>query len=408
MTSADDLAGTMTPDTETVSPGAIADTVETLPAWTYDNQEFFALERERLFMRNWQLVCHVSDVAKPGDYMTLDLLGERAAVVRGRDDKLRAFVNVCRHRAARVLAGDKGTCQGRIVCPYHGWNYDLDGKLKAVPAETSFPGLNKAKLGLVPLALEIAHGFVFVRFDGSGPSMAEILASVADMLRHYRIEEMVPIGSVWWREIEVDWKNVMDNYLEGYHVPLGHPGLLRLFGRDYRVATHPHGVSLARAELRDKESDNWSERAYQRLLPEFTHLPEDLRWSWQYVTWFPNGSIELYPEQVAFFQVIPERPGKCWVRAVSYGLPDDRREVSAARFANWRINDKVQAEDEFLVQDVQEGLKSRSYSVGYLSEKEVALRLFHDTLRSHLPAAWSRKEPAPGSVEAVDQAMTAS
>jgi hypothetical protein len=96
------------------------------------------------------------------------------------------------------------------------------------------------------------------------------------------------------------------------------------------------------------------------------------------------------------------------VRAVSYGLPDERREVSAARFANWRINDKVQAEDEFLVQDVQEGLKSRSYSVGYLSEKEVALRLFHDTLRSHLPVAWSRKEPPLGSVEAVDRAMAAS
>jgi phenylpropionate dioxygenase-like ring-hydroxylating dioxygenase large terminal subunit len=408
MTAIDDLSGGLGTIGDVAATGAPPGATETLPAWTYDNREFFALERERLFMRTWQLVCHVSDVAKPGDYMTLDIMGERAAVMRGRDDKLRAFFNVCRHRAARVLAGDKGSCAGRIVCPYHGWNYDLDGKLKAVPAETSFPGLNKAKLGLVPLELEVAHGFVFVRFDGTGPTMTEILAPVADMLKHYRIAEMQPLGPVWWREIDVDWKNVMDNYLEGYHVPMGHPGLLRMFGSDYLVATYPNAVSLARAEMRDKESQNWSERAYQRLLPEIDHLPEDLRWAWQYVTWFPNASIELYPEQVAFFQVIPERPGKCWVRAVSYGLPDDRRGMKAARFTNWRINDKVQAEDESLVQDVQEGLKSRTYSVGYLSEKEVALRQFHNTLRNHLPAAWSRKQPAPGTIEAVDRAMAAS
>ncbi len=388
--------------------GGSGDASETLAAWTYDNREFFALERDRLFMRSWQIVCHVSDVAKPGDYATLDMLGERAVVVRGRDDKLRAFVNVCRHRAARVLAGDKGTCTGRIVCPYHGWNYDLDGKLKAVPAETSFPGLKKAKLGLVPLDVDVVHGFVFIRFAGGGPGMAETLAPVKDVLDPYQIEQMVPLGPVWWREVEVDWKNVMDNYLEGYHVPVGHPGLLRLFGSDYQVSTYPTGVALARAELRDKESQNWSERAYQNLLPEMTHLAEDQRWKWQYVTWFPNASIELYPDQVAFFQVIPERPGKCWLRAVSYGLPDATPAMKAARYVNWRINDKVQAEDEKLVGDVQEGLLSRSYSVGYLSEKEVALRQFHDLIRAHLPVAWSRRAPAPGSVETVDRAMAAS
>ncbi len=381
---------------------------ETLPAWTYDNAEFFALERERLFMCTWQIVGHVSDVAKPGDYVTLDMLGERAVVVHGRDGKLRAFYNVCRHRAARVLAGDKGTCSGRIVCPYHGWNYDLDGKLKAVPAETSFPGLDKAKLGLVPLALDVAYGFLFVRFAGSGPSMAEVLEPLRHVLEPYRIADLQPLGSTWWRQIDVDWKNAMDNYLEGYHVPVGHPGLMRMFGPSYRVATYPGGVSLATAEMRDRDSNNWSERAYQHLLPEVEHLPESMRWTWQYVTWFPNSSIELYPEQVAFFQVIPDRPGKCWARAMGYGLPTEDRAMKAARFVNWRINDQVQAEDEQLVFDVQEGLKSRTYSGGYLSEKEVALRQFHDLVRGHLPVAWSRKEPTRGTLESVDRAMAAS
>ncbi|MSP83356.1 MAG: aromatic ring-hydroxylating dioxygenase subunit alpha [Alphaproteobacteria bacterium] len=387
---------------------ASAAPVETLPAWTYDNGEFFRLERERLFMRTWQLICHVSEVKNPGDYATLDILGERAMVVRGKDGVIRGFVNVCRHRAARVVAGERGNCSRAIVCPYHGWTYGLDGKLKAVPAETSFPGLTKTKLGLEPLAVEVCHGFVFARFAGAGPSMAEVLAPYNDVLAAFRIEEMEPIGPVWWRELEVDWKNVMDNYLEGYHVPVGHPGLHRMLGTNYQVEVGTYGVARAFAELRDKESNNWSERAYQRLLPEVEHLPEALRWSWQYISWFPNTALNIYPDQIDFFQVIPERPGKCWIRAIPYGLKDDRRGMKAARFLNWRINNQVQVEDEQLVQDVQEGLKSRVYSVGYLSEKEVCLRQFHDMIRSHLPVAFTRTPPATGMVEAVDRAMATS
>jgi len=382
--------------------------VETLPAWTYENREFFALERDRLFMRSWQLVCHVSEVKNPGDYATLDLMGERAMVIRGKDGQLRAFVNVCRHRAARVVSGEKGSCQTHIVCPYHGWTYGLDGKLKAVPAETSFPGLKKAKLGLVPLDIEVFMGLVFIRFSNSGPAMAEILAPYRDMLAHYRIEEMEPIGPIWWRELDVDWKNVMDNYLEGYHVPVGHPGLHRMFGSNYQVEVKPHGVARAYAELRDKESSNWSERAYQRLIPEVEHLPEDLRWIWQYVSWFPNTALDLYPDQIDFFQVIPEKPGRCWIRSIPYGLPDKRPEMKAVRYLNWRINDKVQIEDEQLVADVQEGLKSRVYGVGYLSEKELCLRQFHDMIRTYLPVAFTRTPPHPGAVEAVDRAMATS
>ncbi len=396
------------PEPSGVRADTTASPVETLPAWTYENPEFFRLERERLFMRTWQLVCHVSEVKNPGDYATLDMLGERAMVMRGKDGVLRGFFNVCRHRAARVVTGERGSCARAMVCPYHGWTYGLDGKLKAVPAETSFPGLSKSKLGLEPLALDVAFGFVFVRFAGAGPSMAEVLAPYRETLAAYRIEEMEPIGPVWWRELEVDWKNVMDNFLEGYHVAVGHPGLHRMFGTSYQVEVANYGVSRAFSELRDKESTNWSERAYQRLLPEVEHLPEKFRWSWQYVSWFPNTAFDLYPDQIDFFQVIPERPGKCWIRSIPYGLPDSRPAMKAARYLNWRINNQVQLEDERLVQDVQEGLKSRIYSFGYLSEKEVCLRQFHDMVRSHLPVAYTRTPPAPGTAEAVDRAMATS
>jgi phenylpropionate dioxygenase-like ring-hydroxylating dioxygenase large terminal subunit len=94
--------------------------VETLPAWTYEDPEFFALEKERIFMRSWQVVCHVNEVREVGAYATLDLMGERALVIRGKDGPLRAFHNVCRHRAARVVGGDRGTCPRAMVCPYPG------------------------------------------------------------------------------------------------------------------------------------------------------------------------------------------------------------------------------------------------------------------------------------------------
>ena len=112
----------------------------TLPGWTYNNAEFFELEKEYLFLSNWMLVCHVSEVPNPGDFATLRLMGERALVVRGEDGELRAFYNVCRHRAAAVVQGRTGSCSSTgIRCPYHGWLYGLDGSLKAVPAEATFP-----------------------------------------------------------------------------------------------------------------------------------------------------------------------------------------------------------------------------------------------------------------------------
>ena len=166
----------------------------TLPGWVYNNAEFFELEKEYLFLSNWMLVCHSSEVAKPGDFATLHLLGERAFVMRGEDGELRAFYNVCRHRAAAVVQGKNGSCSSSgIRCPYHGWVYGLDGSLKAVPAEASFPGLKKENYGLKPLDIEICLGFVFVRFRSVGPSVAERLAPYLPELAPYRLEEMVPL-----------------------------------------------------------------------------------------------------------------------------------------------------------------------------------------------------------------------
>ncbi len=381
---------------------------ETLPGWTYHSPEFFALEREKLFLRSWQFVCHVSEVARPGDFTTLNLLGERALVVRGEDGTLRAFYNVCRHRAAAVATGASGHCDGQLRCPYHGWVYALDGHLKAVPGQQSFPEMDKAEYGLRPLAIELFQGFVFVNFasDG-GPSVAERMAPYVDELLPYRLGDLEPFGRPYGADIAVDWKNVMDNFLEGYHVPVGHPGLYRLFGTRYDSELAPHGVSRAIHWLRDKSSENWSERHYQKLLPEQTHLPEDRRHAWAYYTLLPNVAIDVYCDHVDVFHVIPTGAGACRYRGRAYRLPAPSRALSAAQFLNRRINAQVQREDEVLVASVQEGLASRSYVSGILSEKEICLRQFHDLVRAALPVAGLKQAPEPGGMARADAALAA-
>ena len=117
-----------------------------LPGWIYRDAEFLQAERQRVFAPSWQLICHVSDIPNPGDYQTLDFLGEPLVALRGQDGAIKAFYNVCRHRAARLLDGGSGHCAGRIVCPYHAWTYALDGRLTTLPHRKEFDHFSAGSL----------------------------------------------------------------------------------------------------------------------------------------------------------------------------------------------------------------------------------------------------------------------
>ena len=370
----------------------------TLPAWTYDNEEFFALERERIFLPSWQIVGHVNDVPEVGDYMTFEMLGERAFVIRGKDGELRAFHNVCRHRAHAVVMGGQGTCKRAITCPYHGWTYELDGRLKGIPAAETFQGLDQSAYGLKTLDLEIYLGFVFIRFAGDGPSVAERLAPYTEELSHYRFEDMVPIEKRWNEPIAVDWKNAMDNYLEDYHFITGHPGLAALMERDYDREVAPSGASRLSHRMKENPQRTWSVRHYQKLLPNLEHLPEELRRRWTYVTLFPNISFDVYADKMDFFQLVPLAPGECLLRGRTYALPDERRETRAARYLGSRINRRVQDEDNALTLSVQGGLGSSAYDVGLLSDKEIVVKGFQDWIRTQLPVGKLYRPPPAGTI----------
>jgi phenylpropionate dioxygenase-like ring-hydroxylating dioxygenase large terminal subunit len=365
-----------------------------LPAWTYRDAEFFHIECERVMRPSWQVVCHVSDIRSPGQWHTLEFLGESIIVVRGQDDAVRAFTNVCHHRGSRLVDGASG-CAKKLVCPYHAWTYNLDGSLAGVPGKASYPDFAMSEHGLTPVELEVWRGFVFVRLAPGGPSVREMMAPYEEMVAPYRFEEMEAIGRVTLRPRAVNWKNVADNYSDGLHIPIAHPGLTRLFGRGYGVEAEEN-VDRMWGALVERPSPNLSERLYQKLLPPVPHLPQEAQRLWLYFKLWPNVAFDIYPDQIDFMQFLPVSPTETLIREISYALPDGRREMKAARYLNWRINRQVNAEDTILIARVQAGMQSRSFSVGPLSKEEVCLRSFCRKMRALIPEARRHEPPTPG------------
>jgi len=366
-----------------------------LPAWVYSHPDMTRLEYERLLRPSWQIVCHVSSLAAAGDYVTLDLGADSVVAVRGAQGEIRAFHNVCRHRGARIFEGS-GTCPGAITCPYHGWSYRLSGELRAMTARETFPALDRTQLGLKPVRTQVMFGFVFVCLAGNPMPLEEIWAGVAAEFAPHRFEQMQPLGPMYIEHWECDWKIAMDNYLESYHVPIGHPGLNRMFTPDYDDQLNlPTGVARGSSWLREQPSSRWSERLYQQLIGQVaTDLPERERRHWTFYSMLPNLGIDVFPDQMDFFQVLPRGPGRCTIRGGSFAHPDTRREMRIVRYLAARINRQVQREDEFLCRRVQLGLQSGSYEPGPLSRLENCMLEFHDLLRERIPEVRQASPPA--------------
>jgi phenylpropionate dioxygenase-like ring-hydroxylating dioxygenase large terminal subunit len=365
-----------------------------LPGWLYHDPEFFEAEQRAFLRATPQVVCHESDIPNPGDWQSLEYLGESVIVIRGDDDRPRAFSNVCRHRGSRLVDGQSG-CAKVLTCPYHAWSYARDGRLVGVPHRQEYPGLQTEQLGLFPVALETWRGFLFITLEPGAPSVAEMMAPYDDEVAPYRFEELRAIGRVTLRPRPLNWKTIADNYSDHLHIPVGHPGLTRLFARNYRIEAQAH-VDRMEGDLVDKASDNPSERAYQKYLPEAAHLPASHRRKWLYYKLFPNVAFDIYPDQVDFMQFLPVSATETVIREISYALPDDRREMRAARYLNWRINRKVNAEDTELITRVQLGMQSPTYVAGPLGTSEVCLRSFSSKLRRMIPEARLESPPPPG------------
>jgi phenylpropionate dioxygenase-like ring-hydroxylating dioxygenase large terminal subunit len=367
-----------------------------LPAWVYNHPEMTRLEIERILKPSWQIACHVSQIPNSGDYITFELGSDSVIVVREQQGTVRALRNVCRHRGTRLLEGS-GRCAGRITCPYHGWTYRYDGSLLATPARDSFPGLDLRAHSLAPAHVEVALGFVWVCLGADAPPPpSQAWAPVMEELAPYRLEELVPTQPVYVEEWDADWKIAMDNYLESYHVPIGHPGLNRMMTPDYEDQRGIPGIARGFSWLREAPSPRWSERVYQKHVGTVTepHLPEPNRRSWRFYSCLPNLGLDIMPEQMDFFQVLPKGPGKTMIRGAAFGRRDERREMRLIRWLGNRINMQVNDEDRFLCERLQRGLADSAYRPGPLSQLETWMLEFHDLLRARIPEARLPEPPA--------------
>jgi phenylpropionate dioxygenase-like ring-hydroxylating dioxygenase large terminal subunit len=378
-----------------------------LPAWTYDNEELTRLEIEQVFLRNWLFVAHVSDLPRAGDYQCFEMGDERAVVVRDKDGRIRAFNNVCRHRASRVVDADKGHCGNAMICPFHGWSYNLDGSLKNIPKADSFPDIDKSQFGLKPLDCEVWQGMIFIRFGGDGASIEDIFAEAAEEIGLYRIEEMEPFEEPWRYDFDLDWKAVLDIDNEGYHVPVGHPELFDLVGASYDDRVTEGGLSRASGIIDQRKHRLERNRDYVAALPGESYLPDSHKNLWIYWGMYPGFVLTLFPDQIEIYQTCPVGYQKSAMAGVTYALPDGRREMQRARKLNRDINMGVGDEDVQLVKWAAEGMRSRAFDEAILSDLEINVAAFQNRLRQELPVVRLAEAPEAGSLQAENERLLA-
>jgi phenylpropionate dioxygenase-like ring-hydroxylating dioxygenase large terminal subunit len=379
-----------------------------LPAWAYHSKALFALEREKLFLTHWQVVGHVSNLPNPGDWLTYDILGERAMVMRGKDGVVRAFHNLCRHRGARVVDGASGHCKGAIVCPFHGWVYNLDGTLRGAAQPTSFGEMKREDFGLKPIELQTFHGFLFIRFaPGPQPDIAALFAPFDADFAAYGMQDVVPVNTPGWStDLPVNWKSVRDVDNEGYHVALAHPGLQDLYGRTYRDHYLENGLSMSIGWYGDVPGKIWSVRHYANVSPPRPDLPTHLQKAWTYYGLFPNIVFSMTPESVQFYHDLPLTEALTRLTGRSYRLANETREQRLARYLAYRIDRDTSVEDQQLSIWSNESMRSDAFEGFHLSDLEYGLSRHHDGLRSLLPVLTLAKAPPEDRIAALNEEMT--
>lgn len=379
-----------------------------LPAWTYHSDALTELEKSELFRTHWNIVCHVSDIPEPGDFMTLDAVGERALVIRGREGVVRAFHNICRHRGSRVVAEDKGTCRNAVICPFHGWVYNLDGTLRGAARPESFPPLDRKEFGLLEIDLEIWNGLIFVRFaDGPQPPVAEIMAPFAEEAGAYRMDQMVPTTGISTDVSPVNWKSVRDVDNEGYHVAMAHPALQDLYGATYYDQPCIDGASRSVGIFSRENRRRWSVRNYTKLSKPKPWMHDEMHEAWIYWGLFPNAVIAVTPELMQFYQEFPISTHQTMLRGAVYRYADETRQERLARKLAVRIDEETQVEDVQLTIWSDESMASRAFSGFLLSDLEYGVRTHHDHIRNLLPVVTLETAPDEKQMADVNQSMQA-
>jgi phenylpropionate dioxygenase-like ring-hydroxylating dioxygenase large terminal subunit len=328
---------------------------ETMPARWYLEPGIFALEQERIFGRCWQFFGPAGVLRERGNYVAGEIAGEPIVVVRGEDETLRAFSNVCRHRAGPVSAG-RGNRRS-FQCGYHGWTYGLDGRLLRAPEMEGIENWDASRVRLTPFQVETWGPLVFANLDASPAPLAETMGDIQSKV----IANDLTFDDVYLVErriydIRCNWKVYVDNFLEGYHVPIVHPALFRELDYDrYRVETSRF-YSSQDAPLRAADSEHSAGRVYGG---------DDRGPLYFWV--FPGLMLNFYPGNLQVNVVIPLDHRN--TRTVFEWYAPVGRDAGKKLESSIELSEQVQREDMAICESVQKGLSSRTYDRGRFSVK---------------------------------------
>ena len=366
-----------------------------LPAWTYRSSALLELEKERVFLNHWHVVGHVNDLKQAGDWLSFDLLGERALVIRGKDGVVRAFHNTCRHRGSRLVEGDQGHCKGALMCPFHAWVYTLEGELKTPSQPEKFPTLDPQAWGLMPLELETWRGFLFLRFE-SGPqaSIAQMMERHESELSAYPLEELEPTDGLYSSPVTpVNWKAMVDVDNECYHCPSAHPGLTDLYGRRYEEGPWVNGTHRIRGPFNENPSRKELNQNYRNLVEQHPEPFKSIAQAWLYIGLFPVSVLVFYPESAGFYRTIPIDATTSVMTGATYRYAGESESMKLAREKSAEIDAEVMLEDKHVCELHFQATTSKYWEKGILGDSEKALREHHDLLRALLPEIDGEKLP---------------
>lgn len=383
----------------------------TFPARAYTDPDHYRFEVDYVLKRQWLSVGHVSQVPKPGDFFNLDLLGEPMVVVRGKDDVVRVLSRVCPHRGMDVNPTEFGRpARGNarfLLCPYHFWSFDLDGRCKGAPEMQKAQGFSRKEVGLSSFRSEIWNGFVFVTFADDIPPVADLYQTMGDKLAGWRLGDLEVAAELEW-DCAFNWKVIVENFAECYHHLGAH---LKTFESIFPAKTcwsEPEQENFTVAHLPLVQRLAEDVRAGTSGLRSFIDIPTvapESRVEWYVYVGHPTFLLFVAPDRVFWYRVVPDGPQRVKLLTTLLVLPESKQMPDFERrlAAEVEMLKTFHAEDMEVCVAVQKGMNSSAYRPGRLSHLEVPIwhiqRYLARQLRSaaDTPGAGTVAGPRPHS-----------
>jgi phenylpropionate dioxygenase-like ring-hydroxylating dioxygenase large terminal subunit len=414
----------------TPAPEPELDWSQRIPAERYTSPEFMREEWEKVWTRTWQVACRAQDVAEAGDFHTVEFGRESIIVIRGDDDVVRGFYNVCQHRGTRLCMKGQAGNRGEFKCSYHGWRWNTRGELLEVQDPQTFRnGVPANELGLSPVKVDLWGGFVWFNMNADAPPLLEYLEVIPEQVAPYQPERW-QIVREFQVEFDCNWKVVADAFCESYHLRVTHPELLG-FMEDFHIqldcydrhsrfmsptmtqalrlgdnthAIHPDIAESLRMVGLDERDFASNPRATRDALIETKRAQQDnFHFPWKtlsdeqltdvyHYSIFPGTQLQIFAEVtfVFIFRPHPTSPDKCIFEWQQLSYAPDGLTIQRPERLDLTADDPVDLGNEFsnlaYIQDsfnlplIQQGMHSAGFKGLYLSDQEISIAHYHKVL----------------------------